>query len=125
MTGSLVPIVVLPRFTSYVGAGSYTTEPLPMEGFDKGRVTFWRGPLVGGAASDPFRTYFEESQDAVTWTEAGTTPSQPVTAANTVGGFEVLFRKKWFRIRVELAADANGVVGISLWMVGELEQRVG
>ncbi len=124
MIGALAPAVFLPRFTSYVGAGTYTTEPVPVETLDKGQVMFWRGPLVGGAASNPFRTYFEESHDAVTWTEAATTPSQPVTTVNTSGGFAIHFRKRWFRIRVELAANASGVVGISLWMVGELERRV-
>ncbi|MCK6478981.1 MAG: hypothetical protein HUU06_00400 [Planctomycetaceae bacterium] len=124
MIGALVPIVLLPRFSSFVGAGTYTTEPIPVEGFDKGQLMFWRGPLVGGAPSNPFRTYFEESHDASAWSEAATTPSQPVTTANTLEGYAVHFKKRWFRIRVVLAANASGVVGISLWMVGELEQRV-
>ena len=124
MIGALIPMVVLPRFTSYVGAGSFTMEPMPVVTFDKGQVLFWRGPLVGGAASDPFRAYFEESHDAVIWSEAATTPSQPVTTADTSGTFSIHFKKRWFRIRVELAANASGVVAISLWMVGELERRV-
>lgn len=124
MIGALVPAVLLPRFTSYVGEGTYTTVPMSVEAFDKGRVTFWRGPLVGGAASNPFRAYFEESHDAVTWTEAASTPSQPVTTPNTSAGYAISFKKRWFRIRVELLADAGDVVGISLWMVGALEARV-
>lgn len=124
MIGTLVPVVMLPRFTSYVGAGTYATAPLAVEGFDKGRVTFWRGPLVGGAATSPFTAYFEDSHDAVNWTEAGTNPSGPVTTVNATGGYAILFKKRWFRIRVVLAGDANGVVGITLWMAGALERRV-
>jgi hypothetical protein len=125
MIGALVPAVVLPRFTSYVGPGTFTTEPVPVDRFAMGRMLFWRGPLVGGAASNPFRTYFEESQDRVTWVEAATSVSQPVTTADTVGPVGVIFWRKWFRVRVVLAADASGVVGVSMWMVGELQQRVG
>lgn len=120
MIGALVPVVMLPRFTSYVGAGTFTTVPMSVEALDNAMLTFWRGPLIGGAASNPFGANFEESHDAVTWSEA----APPVTTANAIGGYAVPFRKRWFRIRVVLAADANGVVGISLWMVGGAERRV-
>jgi hypothetical protein len=124
MVGELVPVVMLPRFTSYVGQGSFPTVPLDVEAYEFATVTFWRGPLVGGAASNPFRVYFEESHDAQTWTSAFTTPTPPVTTANATGSFTVVFAKRWFRIRTELLADVNGVVGISLWMAGGLQRRV-
>lgn len=123
MFGAIVPAILLPRFTSYVGEGTYTTEPLAVETFDDGRLQFWRGPLVGGAVSNPFRAYIEESHDATDWTPADTSLSQPITTANTSSPCGVLFRKRWLRVRVELAADAEGVVGITLWLVGELKLR--
>jgi hypothetical protein len=95
--------------------------------FDKAHLVFWRGPLVGGAASNPFRLWFEESHDANQWTAAGF-GTQPLTEANTTvnAGTKVtgIFVKRWFRVRVELAGDANGVVGITLWLTGSLERRI-
>jgi len=124
MRGPLVPVGVLPRFTSCVGPGTYETVPLDVQRYENGHFIFWRGPLVGGAALDPFRAWLEESHDAQVWTVAGTTPSQPFTTANTSGGIAVVITKRWFRVRVVLAADANGVVAISLWMAGTLDLRV-
>lgn len=124
MKGPLVPVSVLPRFTSYVGPGTYLTVPLDVQGYDDGHLVFWRGPLVGGAASNPFRTWFEESHDAQVWTQIVTAPSSPVSTANASGDFVVPLTKRWFRVRVELAADANGVVAISLWMAGALNLQL-
>lgn len=124
MVGQLVPVVMLPRITSCVGPGSFPTVPMDVEAYELATLTFWRGPLVGGAAVDPFKVYFEESHDATTWTAAFTTPIPPVTTANATGNFTVVFGKRWFRIRTELLADANGVVAISMWMAGSLQLRV-
>ncbi len=122
MTGEIVPIVLLPRITSYVGPGTYATAPLNVEEFFKGSVAFWRGPLVGGAAEDPFVAYFEESHDAVAWTEV---PPNSVDLVDRIDSYEIApLTKRWFRIRVVLAADANGVVAISMWMAGVMERRV-
>ncbi len=122
MVGELVSVAMLPRCTAYVGPGTYTTVPMLVEEFVSATLTFWRGVLVGGAATDPFRAYFEESHDAQTWTTAP--PTQPVTTTNASAGYPVDFTKRWFRIRVELAANAGGVVGISLWMAGTMVRRV-
>lgn len=125
MVGPIVPVVLLQRITSYVGPGTFATAPLRVEEYDGAHVTFWRGPLVGGAASNPFRVWFEDSHDALTWvTIPPTPPGFPITTTNTIDSYPVPFSRRWFRIRVILAADANGVVGISLWMAGVLERRV-
>jgi len=118
----MVSVTLLPRISSFVGAGSFTTAPLPVEEFEEGRLTFWRGPLVGGAAASPFTTYIEESHDAQVWTTV--TGTAPITTAGVVGSFALLLKKRWLRVRVVLNADTNGVVGISLWMTGTLDRRV-
>ena len=121
MIGELVPAVIMPRFTSYVGPGTYATVPLDVTEFPGGLVTFWRGPLVGGAASTPFQAIFEESQDAQVW--RSTSPGT-VTTVNRSDPYAVLFGQRWFRVRVVLAADANGVVALSMWLSGAFERRV-
>ena len=122
MTGPLVPLVLLPRFSSFVGQGGYSTAPLEVEAFEGGIVVFWRGPLVGGAVSSPFTAHIEESHDALVWTTV--TGTGPITTANAVGDFALGLKKRWLRVRVELAADNDGVVAISLWMTGSLRRRV-
>lgn len=122
MIGRLVAATLLPRFSSLVGEGSYATVPLEVEAFDQGNVTFWRGPLVGGAVSAPFTAHIEESHDALVWTTVGGTA--PITTAGAVGSIAMVFTKRWLRVRVELDADTNGVVAISLWMAGSFRRRV-
>ena len=119
MKGALVPAVILPRFTSYLGGGSYATPPMPVEEFKEGTFTFWRGPLVGGATLNPFYAHLEVSHDATVWVQMST-----ITMVNTATQVSTPFPRRWFRVRTELAADANGVVGISLWMAGVLERTV-
>jgi hypothetical protein len=111
---------MLPRFTTYLGQGSFSTPPLAVEKYISGSFTFWRGPLVGGAALNPFQTYLEVSHDANTWVQMGAT----VTAANTSTKISTPLPGRWFRVRVELLGDANGVVALTMWMAGVFEGTV-
>jgi hypothetical protein len=43
---------------------------------------------------------------------------------NTSDKLVTPFQRRWFRVRVELLGDANGVVGITMWMAGVLERTV-
>jgi len=129
--GRLVPVILFPRYSSLVGPGdegppdhSYKTAPVNVEPYANAKLTFWRGAMVGGAAMNPFKAYFEESHDALTWTEATVSPSQPVTTVNAVGDYVVSFAKRWFRIRIHTAANGSGVVSVSVWMAGVFETRV-
>jgi hypothetical protein len=120
MRGEIVPAVMLPRFTTYVGEGSYTTPPMAVEAYSEGIFTFWRGPLVGGAALDPFKAYLEVSHDANVWAVMGSA----ITVPDTSSKVQTPFPRRWFRVRVDLLGDANGVVGITMWMAGVMERTV-
>ena len=122
MKGQIVSATLLPRFTSYVGPGTYATAPMDVQEFVGGLVTFWRGPLVGGANSNPFQAYFEESSDALAWTVMN--PPGTINGVNDTDNFELEFTQRWLRVRVVLAADANGVVALSMWLAGAIERRV-
>jgi hypothetical protein len=124
MKGALIPAAILPRFTSYAGPGTFTTAPLDVTPFARAELVFGRGVRVGGAASDPFRVYFEESHDASVWTEAATSLSQPVTEAGRSDALTIEFTKRWFRVRTELLGASGGVVGITMWLTGGLDLRV-
>ena len=124
MTGELVPAVLLPRFSSFVGPGSFVTVPLDVTQYEVFDGFFGRGPLVGGAASNPFLVYFEESHDANAWTQCITAPAQPMDATDLPAAISVTIHRRWLRVRVELLADANGVVAVTLWLAGGLQRRV-
>jgi hypothetical protein len=120
MMGELVPVVMLPRFTSYLGEGSYATVPMPVEAYQNICVTFWRGPLVGGDATTPFEAFFEVSHDAYTWESI----HAPIDTVDTSDKLAMPLTKRWFRVRIELLADGNGVVGLSMWMAGVFQRTV-
>ena len=122
MIGALVPATLLPRFISFVGDGTYATAPMDIEPFEGGTATFWRGPLVGGAVSNAFAAYLEESHDAQVWTSVAgwLTVDQP----DDVDDYTLLFKKRWLRVRIVLDADPDGLVAISTWMTVSLRRRV-
>jgi hypothetical protein len=118
--GEIVPAILIPRFTSWVGPGTYTTAPMAVEDFAWSQVTLWVGPLLGGAASNPLGIYFEESHDAYNWSWM----LGPMTATDTAATYPLVFSKRWFRVRVVLAANAEGIVAITGWMNGAFRRRV-
>ena len=74
MAGELTPVVLLPRYTAYVGATTFTTIGMDVTNYSKALVTVWRGPLVGTSATIGFT--FEESTDQNSWsTCTGVSPS--------------------------------------------------
>ena len=123
MTGELVPLVMIPRFTSYVGAAIYTTVPLEIAEFSGAAIEFWRGPLAGKAQGATFRGVLEEAFDLSVpdaWTTLVST-----TTDDTTGLMKVTFTRRYFRIRIELVADStNGIAAITCWAAGSLERRV-
>ena len=135
MAGELVPLVLLPRYTTYagkVGSGSgdfFTTIAMDVTQYQSAIVNFWRGNILGTAPppSPPTPAIivkFKESTDQVTWTECtgspdGTTIVYP--APNVEIQYTLTLKKRWFRIEVQLY-NADNVV--SCWAVGFLEERL-
>jgi hypothetical protein len=124
--GELVPMALLPRYTSYVGPGTYTTVPLRVSEFSGALVTFWRGPLAGG---DTFEAYIEEAtvpdDTATAWTEVDTTPAQPFTTTNTHNALRMTFTKEWMRVRIVLTNHPTlFFVGLTVYMTGVLQRRI-
>ena len=64
MAGELVPLVLIPRYTTYAGAETFTTIGMEVTDYEKALVNVWRGPLAGGGA---VVFTFEESTDGTTW----------------------------------------------------------
>src|SRR5262245_58772260 len=117
--GESIPVVMIPRYSSYTGEGSFTTAPLDVSGFAKTNLVFYRSGLLGsGAGSPAFHAYFETSHDEITWFSEWDT-----TAVNTTSQLGVSFTRRWFRVRIDLVGDTQKVCGITCWAIGTLERR--
>jgi hypothetical protein len=117
MAGNLVPLVLIPRYTTYAGASVFTTIAMDVTEYEKALVNAWRGKLIGTAPT--FDITFEESTDQQQWT----------TCTNGTGGdpgeetedqYTPELKKRWFRAKVTLTGT-NPVA--ACWAIGFLELR--
>ena len=130
MIGRLVPLVLLPRYTTLVGGGddanAFATIGIDVSPYDVALVTVWRGAILGDAPPtppptvEPFRVWFDESTDQETWNECFVSPSEHDPGENTQVRYEALLTKRWLRLRVELEA-ANNIA--TCFAVGFLQER--
>ncbi len=116
--GELVPAVLLPRYTTYCGAGTYTTIAMDVTEYQAAIMNVWRGVLNGGGA---VTFSFEESTDQVTWTTC-TNGSGGDPGADTEAQYTPELKKRWFRIKV--AVTGSEPVTLTCWAVGFLEMRL-
>jgi hypothetical protein len=117
MAGTLVPLVLIPRYTSYAGdATAFTTIGMDVTEYEKAIVSFWRS---NGANFGSIAITFEESMDQLNWTTCAGGPFTDPGAGNE-GQFQPELTKRWFRIKVT-PGGANVVV--SCWCIGFLMQR--
>lgn len=129
MAGELVPLVLLPRYTTYAGKPSsgntyFSTIALDVTQYQNAILNVWRGKLVGTAATPPVKFWFEESTDQDSWSvctgsPGGASGGDPGENAETQYVLEL--KKRWFRVKVELG-NADNV--LSCWAVGFLEERL-
>lgn len=138
MSGELVPLVMLPRYTVFAGklgtVGTanvgYTTIAMDVTEFQKAILNVWRNAVMKVASGDSpsFAIYFEESTDQVAWmacsvaASSGSGPNWD-PGDNTEVQYVATLTKRWFRVRVVL--DSTGVgAAVTCWAVGFLEQRI-
>ena len=144
MAGDLVPLVLIPRYTSLaglMGSGSeFTTTPIDVTPYQTALVTVYRGVVVGtnpAPATPPtpvVKLWLEESTDQSVWSPTGPTGFDPGTlVTDSVGPplvqhyaagqtqYIVTLGRRWFRMRVVLF-NANNVV--SCYATGFLERRL-
>ncbi len=115
MSQATALIAMLPRFTTLVGATSFTTTPMDVFGLDSVQLQAWRGAMRG---TDPtFAVYFEESLDAENWTQGPSTPMAFDPGEGEAQFFNYCFQLRWFRVRVELGGTDPMV---TCWVEGVL-----
>ena len=116
MAGLLVPLVLIPRYSTYAGPTTFTTIGMDVSEYEKAIVSYWRSV---GANLGTIAVSFEESMDQITWTAcAGGPYTDP--GASTEAQFQPVISKRWFRVTIILTG-ANSVC--SCWCIGFLQQR--
>jgi hypothetical protein len=120
MAGLFVPLVLIPRYSTYCGANgtSFTTIGMDVSDYEKAVVSFWRS---GGITLTGVTIAFEESMDQLNWTACGGGPFTDPGAV-TEGQFLPLLSKRWFRINVTINA-AGPSASVTCWCIGFLMQR--
>jgi len=114
MAGVLVPVVMMRRFTTLVGPGSYYTVAIEAKDYQNAIISAWRSVATGTVAFT-----LEESTDQKTWTacdggeafDPGADAEEQVTGALT---------KRWFRVK---AAISGANARVTCWVLGFLERR--
>jgi hypothetical protein len=118
MAGELVPLVLIPRYTTYAGNDHFTTIGMDVTEYETAIVNVWCGDLVGTGGT--VNLYFEESTDQNNWNVCyGVTDPEALTTS-TEEQFTPTLGKRWFRIRLVLP-NADNV--LTAWAVGFLQER--
>ena len=116
LTGALVPIVLIPRFTSYIGPNAgLSSLPVDVSAYASGTIVAWRGPFVG--TSPFFSIVIAESEDRVIWTNLATINLTSLTTDQAT----VTLTRKWLRVTAILTGTS---IAVSSWCTGYLERRV-
>jgi hypothetical protein len=118
-------IVLLPRFTTLVGAGTYLTAPLDVSRFGSAQFQVWRGFFTYADESPllpKFTIYFEESLDGLYWVQGPSAAKPWVIEADKTKLFSYGFRLRWFRLRVAITRESPGPQNVILtcWAEGLL-----
>lgn len=117
MAGLQVPLVLLPRYTTYAGADDFVTVGMDVSRYSKASVSVWRGKLIGASPTIAFS--FEESMDQLNWTTC-TNGAADDPGQDTEELYTPTLTKRWFRIKVALGGTSP--IG-TCWAVGFLEER--
>lgn len=123
MSGIYIPLVMIPRFTSYVGDGDYRSVLLDVSEYAAFVLSVWRGPLVKGVGTGAgLSLTFEDSDDAEVWTTVSGTSAIVTADASSVVSAELT--KRWLRVRLELTEDSTDhAVALTCWAMGHLVRR--
>ena len=122
MAGELVPLVLLPRYTTYAGNTVFTTIAMDVTQYETAILNVWRGKIVGTeTGAPPVKFWFQESTDQVNWTLCTGSAADDDPGENLEEQYTLTLKKRWFRINVQLG-NANNV--LSCWAVGFLEERL-
>ncbi len=117
MAGELVPLVLLPRYSTFNGSETFTTIGMEVTDYTQTILNVWRGPVLNGGS---IAFTFQESTDQDSWTTCSGTTASWDPGASTEAQVTAELKKRWFRVKV-LVGGTNP--GVSCWALGFLEMR--
>lgn len=99
MAGKNVYVVLIPRFTAFVGPTPCLSAPMSVSAYSSIVFDFWNGTMNGAPAAGVQLDLFE-SNDAVTWEACA--GGSPWVRGPGVGEFQAtaVFTKAWMRFGV-------------------------
>ena len=118
MPGKNVPAVLVPRFTLFVGAGSYFTQPILVAPYSRLTLVFWHGPLIG-TMTPSVAVSFKEANDDSSYQDCTGGP-WGAPAAPGESQFLADLSRTWLQFGVLLAGTDPGV---TCWAQGFFELR--
>ena len=118
LQGPLIPIVLIPRFTSYfntAGSRDFPSVALDVSAYVGGDVVIWCGPLLG-TSSPTITVTAQDSEDGQNWSNLATGG-----AGSTSAVMSLTLTRRWLRVLVTITGTN---AAITCWCAGSLEQRV-
>ena len=119
-----IPVVMIPRYTTFAGTGMFTTVAMDVLRFGAARMDVWRGKLVTATpASASAEFMLEESSDAQSWQpcEGNPTPVDPGEEAEASIG--VTLRQRWFRVIFLVDSTASEEPVVTAYAAGVVARR--
>ncbi len=120
MAGKYVPLVVLPRFSTFVGNGIYWTQPIPVAAYYALSLNVWRGAMNGSGAPAT-SVQFQESNELSSW-EATAGTGGGVVPPMVETQYRPLLSRAWFRMGVVISGTNPGVTCYAIGFA-ELRER--
>jgi len=118
MAGEYVPLVLIPRFSAFTGATTFTTIAMDVSNYSNAIVNIWRGPLDGTSVNVGFT--LQESTDQYTWSDCAGTSWPVDPTADMEAQYNGTLTKRWFRIKVLTSGTDPR---LTCWAMGFLELR--
>lgn len=117
MAGLRVPVVLFPRYSTFLGPMAFPTAFIPVAAYSSIYLEFWHGPITGGA---PITITFDESNDAQDLTSCGGGPwSIPMGSGQSP--LSASLSKAWLRATLILAGGPSS--GVTCYAQGFFELR--
>lgn len=118
MAGQNVPVVLVPRYTTYLGPQQFLGEAIPVSPYERVSVVYWQGPYLSGATA--VRLYFQQSNDGSTWSDCPGGPWAPTSVLPGEFPFSADLTMAWMRLVVSLTGAGSG---LTCWVRGFFEKR--
>ncbi len=118
MAGELVPLVLVPRYTTYSCGATYTTVGMDVTSYSSAIVNLLRATGIGTSPTIAFT--FQDSTDQTNWTTCANTTASFDPGADTETQYTPTLTKRWFRIK---AVTSGSNPSFTCWAIGFLEKR--